>query len=67
MYYLVCDRFRYLDIATSWVGFTDDIYFFLLFIYLPHSCLDDNELEFLGVEWSEYTRIANELNLDVLR
>ena len=56
-----------MDIATSWVGFTDDIYSFLLFIYLPHSCLDDNELEFLGVEWSEYTRIANELNLDVLR
>jgi len=31
------------------------------------SCLDDEELEFLGAPWSEYWRIADDLGLDVLR
>ncbi|EJD03254.1 phosphatases II [Fomitiporia mediterranea MF3/22] len=30
-------------------------------------CLDDNELEFLGASWAEYSSIANEIGLDVLR
>lgn len=30
-------------------------------------CLDDDELEFLGACWSEYSRAAEEVGLDVLR
>jgi protein-tyrosine phosphatase len=30
-------------------------------------CLDDEELEFLGACWSEYSRAAEEVGLDVLR
>ncbi|KDQ57734.1 hypothetical protein JAAARDRAFT_130821 [Jaapia argillacea MUCL 33604] len=30
-------------------------------------CLDDEELEFLGASWSEYSRVAHEVGLDVLR
>jgi protein-tyrosine phosphatase len=30
-------------------------------------CLDDEELEFLGASWSEYSRAAEEVGLDVLR
>ncbi|KZT68309.1 phosphatases II [Daedalea quercina L-15889] len=30
-------------------------------------CLDDEELELLGVPWSEYSNVADELGLDVLR
>jgi len=30
-------------------------------------CLDDDELEFLGASWTEYSRVANETGLDVLR
>ena len=31
------------------------------------SCLDDDELEFLGAPWPEYERCANRINIDVLR
>lgn len=31
------------------------------------SCLDDDELGFLGAPWEEYARAAGELGLDVLR
>ena len=34
---------------------------------LDCSCLDDNELEFLGAPWSEYERCASRTGLDVLR
>lgn len=30
-------------------------------------CLDDDELEFLGASWAEYSRAAEEVGLDVLR
>ncbi|KAH9895047.1 phosphatases II [Cubamyces lactineus] len=30
-------------------------------------CLDDNELQSLGVTWAEYVQIAGELGIDVLR
>lgn len=30
-------------------------------------CLDDDELDFLGASWSEYSRAAEEIGLDVLR
>ncbi|THU80112.1 phosphatases II [Dendrothele bispora CBS 962.96] len=30
-------------------------------------CLDDTELEFLGVPWAEYERATNKLGMDVLR
>ncbi|KII92865.1 hypothetical protein PLICRDRAFT_103890 [Plicaturopsis crispa FD-325 SS-3] len=30
-------------------------------------CLDDNELEFLGASWPEYSAAANSVGLDVLR
>lgn len=30
-------------------------------------CLDDEELEFLGASWSEYSHAAEEVGLDVLR
>lgn len=32
-----------------------------------HSCLDDDELRYLGAPWEEYARTADELSLDVLR
>jgi len=32
-----------------------------------HSCLDDDELEFLGVSWSDYKDCAQNIGLDVLR
>lgn len=31
------------------------------------SCLDDTELAYLGVSWSDYVRIADENGIDVLR
>ena len=31
------------------------------------SCLDDSELDYLGASWAEYSRVANDLGLDVLR
>lgn len=31
------------------------------------SCLDDEELYYLGAPWEEYSRTADELGLDVLR
>ena len=34
---------------------------------LPYSCLDDAELTYLGVSWSDYARIADEIGIDVLR
>ena len=34
---------------------------------LPYSCLDDSELAYLGVSWSDYARIADEIGIDVLR
>jgi hypothetical protein len=34
---------------------------------VPSSCLDDTELEFLGVPWAEYERVTNRLGIDVLR
>ncbi|KAI0940672.1 hypothetical protein AcW1_003806 [Taiwanofungus camphoratus] len=30
-------------------------------------CLDDDELQFLGVSWAEYLQLADELRLDILR
>ncbi|KAI0674834.1 hypothetical protein C8Q78DRAFT_504163 [Trametes maxima] len=30
-------------------------------------CLDDNELQSLGVTWEEYVQVANELGIDILR
>ncbi|KAH7108197.1 phosphatases II [Auriculariales sp. MPI-PUGE-AT-0066] len=30
-------------------------------------CLDDDELDFLGASWSEYSQIADSIGLDVLR
>ncbi|EMD32116.1 hypothetical protein CERSUDRAFT_127009 [Gelatoporia subvermispora B] len=30
-------------------------------------CLDDEELEFLGVPWAEYSSITNSLGMDILR
>jgi len=30
-------------------------------------CLDDEELEFLGTPWPEYSQVARELGLDILR
>lgn len=33
----------------------------------PRSCLDDDELQYLGAPWEEYSRTADELSLDVLR
>lgn len=33
----------------------------------PYSCLDDVELAYLGVSWSDYARIADENGIDVLR
>ncbi|KZV95148.1 phosphatases II [Exidia glandulosa HHB12029] len=30
-------------------------------------CLDDDELDFLGASWSEYSTLANSIGLDVLR
>lgn len=33
----------------------------------PSSCLDDEELQYLGAPWDEYSRTADELGLDVLR
>ncbi|CCM00693.1 uncharacterized protein FIBRA_02732 [Fibroporia radiculosa] len=30
-------------------------------------CLDDEELQLLGVSWSEYWRIADEMGIDILR
>lgn len=35
--------------------------------YLPSSCLDDGELEFLGAPWSEYEVLARNNGIDVLR
>lgn len=32
-----------------------------------NSCLDDTEMQTLGVTWSEYVQTANELSIDVLR
>ena len=32
-----------------------------------HSCLDDEELQYLGAPWDEYSRTADELSIDVLR
>ena len=34
---------------------------------LSYSCLDDSELAYLGVSWSDYARIADEIGIDVLR
>lgn len=34
---------------------------------IVHSCLDDNELESLGVSWQDYAQTANDLAIDVLR
>lgn len=34
---------------------------------MDYSCLDDNELEFLGAPWSEYEHCASRTGLDVLR
>ena len=31
------------------------------------SCLDDIEMQTLGVTWSEYVHTINELEMDVLR
>lgn len=38
-----------------------------VFTYPGRSCLDDEELELLGVPWAEYSSTADELGLDVLR
>lgn len=35
--------------------------------HLRSSCLDDEELGFLGSPWHEYSHIAEEIGLDVLR
>jgi hypothetical protein len=32
-----------------------------------YSCLDDEELDFLGASWPEYSQTARELGLDILR
>ena len=34
---------------------------------LDYSCLDDDELEYLGAPWSEYEHCASRTGLDVLR
>lgn len=34
---------------------------------LLDSCLDDEELAFLGAPWDEYVKTAGEVGLDVLR
>lgn len=34
---------------------------------VPCSCLDDTELEFLGVPWPEYERGAKKIGIDILR
>ena len=39
----------------------------LVQVLLDYSCLDDNELEFLGAPWSEYEYCASRIGLDVLR
>lgn len=31
------------------------------------SCLDDEELQFLGAPWTEYEHCANQTGIDVLR
>lgn len=36
-------------------------------IILTRSCLDDEELEYLGAPWEEYAHTADTLGLDVLR
>ena len=36
-------------------------------LILAFSCLDDNELLALGVDWIDYANIASELGIDVLR
>jgi hypothetical protein len=36
-------------------------------LYLTISCLDDAELEFLGVPWPEYEECARNNEMDVLR
>ena len=35
--------------------------------HVHNSCLDDEELELLGVPWAEYSSTAVELGFDVLR
>ncbi len=35
--------------------------------HAPLSCLDDDELEFLGAPWKEYEQCAKQIGIDVLR
>lgn len=39
----------------------------MLTIINPKSCLDDEELEFLGVSWTDYASLAEHIGIDVLR
>lgn len=34
---------------------------------ISHSCLDDNEMDFLGAPWPEYFQAAQEIGLEILR
>ena len=61
---------RIKDMGTGciiWYRLIDAFTWFKPFSLLDCSCLDDNELEFLGAPWSEYEHCASRTGLDVLR
>ncbi|KAF8813626.1 phosphatases II [Phlegmacium glaucopus] len=66
---LETDMRRIKDMGTGCIIWCDLIHALAWFkpSSLDCSCLDDNELEFLGAPWSEYEHCASRTGLDVLR
>lgn len=42
-------------------------YFYIYIIYIYFSCLNDDELAFLGASWPKYSELAQKHNLQIIR